>query len=125
MKPPREKLGSFFVDTASILIGDPCQFIKEPGEPPLLDWDRYVGLFEEQGTPHVEPAVVVDGVELIPAFARTIDAAHVAIEGPRGVNAGLAVMVGCDGFYPVYIERDEATGEPMRLVIELGGQVKP
>jgi hypothetical protein len=122
--PPREKLGSVWVDTATLLVGDPCQFIREPGEAPLLDWDRYVALFDEQGATRVEPAVVVGGEEVLPASERTIPATRVAIANPRGGTAGLAVIVGCDGFYPVFLERGE-DGEPLRLVIELGGQVEP
>jgi hypothetical protein len=122
--PPREKLGSVWVDTATLLVGDPCQFIREPGEAPLLDWDRYVELFDEQGTTHVVPALMREDVEVLPASERAIPATRVAIANRRGGTAGLAVVVGCDGFYPVFLERGE-DGEPLRLIIELGGQVEP
>jgi hypothetical protein len=42
----------------------------------------------------------------------------------ESLTVGLAVRVGCDGWYPVYLETDEG-GEPSRIIIELGGKVEP
>jgi hypothetical protein len=81
-------------------------------------------LFEEQGRPYTEPAIVVGGKVVVPPFERVERARSVTIPSRGGGVGGIAVTVGVDGWYPVYLERNKA-GEMLRLIIELGGQVKP
>jgi hypothetical protein len=120
----REKLGSFWTDTGTILLGDPCQFVHDHGETPHISYTRLFDLFEEQGRPYTEPGIVVGGEVVVPPFERVERARSVTIPSRGGGVGGIAVNVGCDGFYPVYMERDE-NGEPVRLIIELGGHVEP
>jgi hypothetical protein len=120
----REKLGSFWVDTGCILIADPCQFIHDHGESPHISYTRLFDLFEEQGMPYTEPGIVVGGEVVVPPFERVERAWSVTIPSRGGGVGGIAVTVGVDGWYPVFLERNKA-GEPVRLIIELGGHVEP
>jgi hypothetical protein len=138
------KLGSVWVDTATLLIGDPCRFIPDAGDPdptddPILDYAEYMDLWDQQGTkvPFLDdnsraffsrqpPSDDRDGLL---AATRTIEPAFVRIvagDDPveDSLTVGLAVRVGCDGWCPVYLETDEG-GEPSRIIIELGGKVNP
>ena len=96
MSEPRKttRLGSVFTDTAALLIGDPCQVIPDCDRPPL-DWEAYI-------------AKCGDFTEKVVQLS----------------DGDLSVQVGCDGWYPVYLETDD-DGQPSRLVIELGGRMTP
>jgi hypothetical protein len=120
----REKLGSFFVDTGTILIADPCQVIHDHGESPHIGYTRLIELFEEQGTPYTEPGIVLQGREVVPPLERVTPARSVTIPSRGGGVGGIAVNVGVDGWYPVFLERNKA-GEMLRIIIELGGRVEP
>jgi hypothetical protein len=95
----REKLGSFLTNTASILIGDPCRFVKDKGEPSEITYTGLMDLWRFH--------------EMVNYSAR---------ETPS--RTGVAVNVECDGWYSVYLVRD-ADGVPVRLEIDLGGKVEP
>lgn len=95
----REKLGSFFTDTATILMGDPCRFVKEPGEAQEITYSELMDLWRFMEREN-----------------------YTARETPE--RTGVMVNVECDGFYPVYLVRN-AKGVAVRIEIELGGQTKP
>jgi hypothetical protein len=138
-----EKLGAVWVDTATLLIGDPCRFITDPdldaGESPRMDYAEYMALWDQQGAkvPFLDDASRAffarqppsDDRDGLLAATRTIEPAFVRIvagDDPveDSLTVGLAVRVGCDGWCPVYLETDEG-GEPSRIIIELGGKVEP
>lgn len=126
MKPARsrrEKLGAFCVDSGCVLLGDPCQFIRDGGGYHLT-YSQVGELFYEQGRVIARPAIVVDGVEVLPASGCRERATHVVLPGRSGGVAGIVATVGCDGWYPVFLESGEDGGPP-RLVVELGGNVDP
>lgn len=120
----KDKIGSIWVDSGTILIADPCHVIPGKGEPPKIDYDRLGELFYAQGRRYTEPAVVIAGEEIIPAGERVERALHVTIPSEGDGVGGIVVGVGCDGWFPVFLEKDQ-DGEPLRIIIELGGQVKP
>lgn len=102
MTATREKLGSIFTDTATLLIGDPCKVLysSDDQERNHFTWEAYVDLCGD--------------------FCRKV----VEVPDLLGRAGALSIQVGADGWYPVYLETDE-DGRPARLVIELGGQVEP
>jgi hypothetical protein len=118
-KPPREKIGSFLVDSATVLVGEPCHLVPGEGKAPLVTYDRLKEMFHEQGRAWTEPAIAAGGVEVVPAAERRERAAVAAIPAPGGGTAGLAISVGYDGWCRVYLERDDR-GDPERIIIEIG-----
>ncbi len=130
----REKIGSFWVDTGTVLIGDPCQFLAGEGEPPRITYDSLSRLWHEQGetVPSLDDREKEVFAKLPPsperddllAATRVIRPDFIRVDAPSGQPGGFVITVGNDGWYPVYLERDKY-GEPKRIVIELGGYVKP
>lgn len=109
----RQKLGSFFVDTGTLLLADPCKVLPDE-DGPRITYDSLLELWNAGDT-----SVVIGGMSM------PVQQSHqfVAVKDARGNNGAIAVSVGNDGWYPVFFERDESGAE--RIVIELGGQVKP
>jgi hypothetical protein len=95
----RDKLGSFWTDTSTILIGDPCQFVPLEGKEPKFRYRQLGDLWDFMTR-----------------------ANYSARETPD--KEGVMVDVECDGYYPVYLVRD-AKGNPVKLEIILGGQTEP
>jgi hypothetical protein len=112
----RIRIGSFFTDTATILIGDPCQFIRDErdfGEKRKeLNYMEFVDMWQAQA-------------KKVPGFFMPVEPNHIEIPNRHNGVAGIAVRTGSDGWYPVYLEYDEDDQEPVRVVIELGGKVSP
>lgn len=120
----REKIGSFCVDTGTILMADPCQVVPESKKKARWTYKDILGLFYTQGTTYTEPAIVHDDQVLFPAQERTQRAEHVTLRSETNGVTGIVITVGVDGWYPVYLERN-ADGTPKRIIIECGGKVKP
>lgn len=112
-KAIREKVGSFWTDTGTVLLGDPCHFIPDDdgsGVPPV----RYLALMESFRGDPIEPEVITAPDGRRHEFARFGPEKPAVTVG----SAGLAVRVGCDGWCHVYAERDESGVD--RLIIEVG-----
>jgi 2-hydroxy-3-keto-5-methylthiopentenyl-1-phosphate phosphatase len=122
-----EKLGSVWVDTAQIIIGDPCQILKTE--------DNQVPTFEELHNKIFYTADVVDDLidearsvnssseatelirrlqKIMPKFRRFVTFAN-----NNGFTGAIAVLCGTDGWYPVYLEYNDQ-GNPHRIIIEIG-----
>jgi hypothetical protein len=132
----REKLGSIWVDTASLLIGDPCQLLSSVDSQALTyedllklifstrstkDKKRRSNLFDlglKSGLSEADAKELMDLSMIVPPNK------VVTIENSQGNIGAINYMTDCDGYYPVYVEF-RTTGEPARLVIELGGKVRP
>ncbi len=132
----RKKLGSIWVDTATILVGDPCQLLAD-GErskvPVYADLLRRIFPSRspaEEARAHEllsrpEELSVAELTELneltrMPPPNRVVLLPNRSGEG----IAAISILTGSDGFYPVYLEYD-AEDNAARLVIELGGKVEP
>jgi hypothetical protein len=95
----RQKIGSFFTDTATVLVGDPCKVIQDDGR--RISWEEYLDLL----------LAAPDG--------------PVHIRDSRGQTGAIAVPTGADGWYPVFLEPGDGEDDFGRIVIELGGHVEP
>src|SRR4051794_14717268 len=105
----REKLGSFWVDTATVLVGEPCVLIADP---PRIDYAAFAGLF--QGEPAEDEVVTIKGEEF--RFGRREARKQVASVDIDGVPRGFGVSVGTDGYCHVFVERDRH-GDVKRIII--------
>lgn len=119
----REKLGSIWVDTANLLIGDPCQLLASE-DSPVPTYDDLMKL--------KFPATVEGYEELLASIERgekpVIPLAKIApnpvlLSNRHGGVGAICYSTGCDGYYPVFVEYEDDKAK--RLVIELGGQVEP
>ena len=125
----RTKLGSIWVDTATLLIGDPCQILKQtdkdcltyndlvnlifPGKPES-EIQRVDELLKKRGKLTKEELEELSVKLKMPDPKKIVE-----IKNSYGGTGALAIGTGSDGYYPVYLEKDEK-GE--RLIIELGGK---
>jgi hypothetical protein len=132
----RTKLGSVWTDIATLLIGDPCRFIKEPGESPEITHIQMIEICHSSETADAE-SEEFDRImaeikanpgrfkELFPKLPRLSRDSTANYEGRQiPPHKGLVVNVESDGYYPVYLVRN-AKGEPVRIEILLGGKVEP
>lgn len=122
----RIKLGSFWTDTASLLLGDPCQLLPPRGQERLTweDFQEQVARASQALAPPPRQITGPDGVRLtLPWLSSPPPGMVLSVPG-HGAEAAVRVQVDSDGYYPVYLEYDEH-GQPCRVVIELGGQVRP
>lgn len=120
----REKIGSFWVDTGTILLADPCQVVPVSKKKTRWTYKDLLSLFYTQGTAYTEPALVHDDHVIFPARERTQRAEHITLRSDGNGVAGIVITVGVDGWYPVYLERN-ADGTPKRIIIECGGHTEP
>lgn len=108
-----EKLGSFWVDTATVLIGDPCQLLPSANPDdtvPSTTRHQLIELF--QGSRQEELVEIAGVVHIFHSAPGWKD--HVVIPG-----GSLAVRVGTDGWCHVHLVRD-ARGAPRRIIIDIG-----
>lgn len=109
----RELLGSIWTDTAMLVVGDPCQLITDETE---------YEAFCDRGEQYTETPMVVGGKILSMLFC-VVQKTWEVKNNLDGTGA-IAVRTGTDGYFPVYLERDEQ-GKPFRLIVELSGLVEP
>ena len=100
-----EKIGSFWTDTAMVLVGDPCQFLRSKWKEVFtgLGYDDYLKLWNND----------------------FVNGKYISVPNNHDTQmAGMAILTGCDGWHHVYLERDEQ-GEPSKLVVDLVAKTKP
>lgn len=131
---PREKLGSVWIDTATVIVGDPCQLLPDNrgGRGGRAGRDNqtnytYAGYMVqaiEQGPKH-EPDVRVIHGQRFETPQRQEPAQVVRLPSGGDSSAAIAVRTceGCDGWAAVYLERDRQ-GRPRRLIVDLVTKVK-
>lgn len=132
----RTKLCSVWSDTASLIVGDPCQLLTDVRlgrrvptyndllglvfpERPQGDRERVKELLGRG-----DQLSQSDLKELIEESASATSNKVVTLLNERGGAGAVYIQTGCDGYYPVYLEYD-SKGEGVRIVIELGGKVSP
>jgi hypothetical protein len=137
----RTKLGSVWTDVATILIGDPCRFVKNPDESPEITYDELMAILrppmtdaesaeyaELEAKLSVEPSAkkALGLLRKMNELLKNSRSRDISNYEARQIppHKGLAVNVGCDGYYPVYLVRN-AKGEPVRIEILLGGRGEP
>lgn len=132
-KPPtREKVASIWVDTASLLIGDPCQTLRSKRDkskvPTYEDLLKARFPESEHPLPDLEKLLkegkTAEEIWKVWKESRPVYQETVVFQNNHGTVGAVCLNVGNDGYYPVYLERNNK-GEPRRIIIELGGKVKP
>ncbi len=134
----RDKLGSIWVDTATLIIGDPCQLLasKKDEETKVPTYDDLMKMTFPRESPETHARVnelmarlptdkmtQKDMEELQESMMMPSPNKVVLMKNSNGGVGAISYQTGSDGYYPVYVEYD-AKGKATRLVIELGGQVK-
>lgn len=97
----REFVGSLWIDTASVMVGDPCQLLSSADQ-------MYLNMERRAADDASE--------EYSPVYA-TKDGS------PVGSAIVSCTHSRCDGWAWVWIERDK-NGEPLRLIVDLSTKVK-
>ena len=95
------KIGSFGVDSGTVMIGDPCYVLDGEGKYPLSfghDWDEFVGmnLLDESGK--------------VPYWPHTKE-----LHGAMGVVSSTGYG---DGVYPVYARMAEGRIMEIRILFD-------
>ena len=103
-----EKIGSFWVDTANVLIGDPCQVLTD---------ERYQELMEKLFYCDESETIQIAGETL--TLPRMKTERFVPLPNRHGADGAFSINTGTDGWYPVYVEYDD-DDNPVRIVIEIG-----
>lgn len=127
----RVLVGSIWTDTGSLIIGDPCQLLSsQDGD--AMCYEKLLSLVYPESSKNdrmqelanrgdLNKEEILELVELMKADVPVVNS-QLPIPNMTGGTAALNLLVGSDGYYPVYLEKDE-TGE--RIVIELGGKIQP
>lgn len=133
----REKLGSLWIDTATVIVGEPCALIADRrGDGPPIEYIDFVGLWREQGTRVPDP-MAEQLVRLSEQLGKPVpddmrdatqvrEADHITVRNAHGTPGAFAVrtLENCDGWAAVYLERDK-DGRPRRLIVDLNTKVEP
>lgn len=132
----RDKLGSIWVDTATLIIGDPCQLLVSGKDTKVPTYDDLMKLAFPGKSPETHARVdelmaklVSDKMtqeemeELKEGMMIPSPNKVVLMKNSNGGVGAISYQTGSDGYYPVYVEYDDK-GKATRLVIELGGKVK-
>lgn len=129
----REKLGAIWIDTAAVIVGEPCFLVRGPDGPARRPtWGQFVASWEEQGEDVPDDAARGAnalaalrglGVEPLPEMRKSpTDVVRLGRDGAGAI--AVRTLENCDGWARVYLDRDRE-GRPRRLIIDLNTTTEP